>query len=960
MNERLQKAYLNLINSLLNCPSGEEAQILNANGDLVDAGLVQTMEQVASVLAEQGNPNAANFLRNIAAQLATAMGISSKAATPKAYLHFLGQVLQATSDSNGDPRQVYPLLEANLDKLNDTFAFILRGVVERILPTSEEKYTLAAAIGNFSNLIQKFDQGSKSSNLEIAITGYESVLPLYSREAFPQLWAIVRYGLGNAYVNRVSNEREQDLERAIDYYQNALQVYTRTAYREIWSKIQHNLAVAYMERIYEDKVENLLRAIECLENTLQVRTSPKDWADTQHELAIAYKQLAFTYLDRSRHDWTDSRYKVPLDKADPHQKLALTYFQNALQVYTPQDFPQDWGRTQMNLGGTYLERWEENQAITCFQNALQVYTPTNFPQEWATTQINLGIAYVQQGKREQAVACFENALQVFKRKDFPEKIGIILLHLAKAHSKPWEQNIPQNIPVAIQACKSALEIFTPTSFPYYCLETGWQLGLAAGKAGLFSVAIQGYAAAIDAIEQNYTWTTSESRRREFMEANIAVYQNMVQVCIFNGQLDLAIEYVERSKARNLVKLLATRDHYPKKVNPISFREIQALVDERTAILEWHITTRAFETFIITRQSPGIKVWQSAPEDRQPLTDRIKEYLSHSQDASNLQKQLPDLLKALAEILHIDEILELVPDNCDQIILVPHRFLHLLPLHAMTLANGSCFIDRFPKGVRYAPSCQLLQLSQNWERPNFSHLFAIQDPQQNLPYANLEVETLKRAFASFQVLAKADATKEVFTQAAAENLRSAHCLHFACHGKFNSQLPLESHLKLTDNFLLTLGEIFKLDLSQCRLVTLSACETGLIDLESSITDEYICLPSGFLYAGSLSVISSLWEVNSISTTFLMIKFYEILKKQQRQGMIDVAIALNQAQKWLRDLTSEEFEQILTKFQHQINQVLAQIPEGERPVAEASIRKIRKRQPRPFAHPYYWAAFTATGR
>lgn len=58
MNKRLP-AYLNLINQLLNCPSGEKPQILNANSDLVDAGLVQAIAQVAEVLVERGDRSSA-------------------------------------------------------------------------------------------------------------------------------------------------------------------------------------------------------------------------------------------------------------------------------------------------------------------------------------------------------------------------------------------------------------------------------------------------------------------------------------------------------------------------------------------------------------------------------------------------------------------------------------------------------------------------------------------------------------------------------------------------------------------------------------------------------------------------------------------------------------------------------------------------------------------------------------
>jgi hypothetical protein len=40
-----------------------------------------------------------------------------------------------------------------------------------------------------------------------------------------------------------------------------------------------------------------------------------------------------------------------------------------------------------------------------------------------------------------------------------------------------------------------------------------------------------------------------------------VYEKMIQACINNGQLDLAIETTERSRARHLVDLMASNDLY---------------------------------------------------------------------------------------------------------------------------------------------------------------------------------------------------------------------------------------------------------------------------------------------------------------------------------------------------------------------------------------------------------------
>ncbi len=146
------------------------------------------------------------------------------------------------------------------------------------------------------------------------------------------------------------------------------------------------------------------------------------------------------------------------------------------------------------------------------------------------------------------------------------------------------------------------------------------------------------------------------------------------------------------------------------------------------------------------------------------------------------------------------------------------------------------------------------------------------------------------------------------------------------------------------------------MNKCRLITLSACETGLIDL-NSISDEYIGLPSGFLFAGSPSVVSSLWTVNDLSTSFLMIKLYEILFDENQQ--VSVPVALKTAQNWLQNLTIEELDKFLWQYQPQIDKHLAQLRPGQRLVYEESLKQIRQRQPHPFINPYYWSGFIATG-
>ncbi|MEG4169244.1 MULTISPECIES: hypothetical protein [unclassified Microcoleus] len=57
MNSERQQAYLNLINQLLTCPSGDAAEILNTHPELLDDGLVAAMLEEADNLRKQGKLN---------------------------------------------------------------------------------------------------------------------------------------------------------------------------------------------------------------------------------------------------------------------------------------------------------------------------------------------------------------------------------------------------------------------------------------------------------------------------------------------------------------------------------------------------------------------------------------------------------------------------------------------------------------------------------------------------------------------------------------------------------------------------------------------------------------------------------------------------------------------------------------------------------------------------------------
>jgi hypothetical protein len=68
-NNDKTEAYLKLIQDLLGCPEGSEAEILAAHQELIGPQLVRVMKQVASQMAEEGDEQTATFLNNLAIEL---------------------------------------------------------------------------------------------------------------------------------------------------------------------------------------------------------------------------------------------------------------------------------------------------------------------------------------------------------------------------------------------------------------------------------------------------------------------------------------------------------------------------------------------------------------------------------------------------------------------------------------------------------------------------------------------------------------------------------------------------------------------------------------------------------------------------------------------------------------------------------------------------------------------------
>jgi hypothetical protein len=73
--EQRQTEYLQLIDRLLACPNRQEPEVLDAQPDLIDAGLVQALVRVGTMMAHQENQEGAKFLFHVARELAIQLNL---------------------------------------------------------------------------------------------------------------------------------------------------------------------------------------------------------------------------------------------------------------------------------------------------------------------------------------------------------------------------------------------------------------------------------------------------------------------------------------------------------------------------------------------------------------------------------------------------------------------------------------------------------------------------------------------------------------------------------------------------------------------------------------------------------------------------------------------------------------------------------------------------------------------
>jgi CHAT domain-containing protein len=317
------------------------------------------------------------------------------------------------------------------------------------------------------------------------------------------------------------------------------------------------------------------------------------------------------------------------------------------------------------------------------------------------------------------------------------------------------------------------------------------------------------------------------------------------------------------------------------VQPVTLAETQALLPESTALLEYFVSGREILVWVVERNATRVV---RLPVERSALLAEVQGFRTAIADRAALAD-----VERRARGLYDTLVAKALPAvRGDRLLIVPHDVLHYLPFAALRDPDGRWLVERYT--LTTLPSASVLKYLGDKGAAAGAATLAIGNPDLGpgleLRFAEREARVVaaERGPAA-TVLVRGEATEA----RAKALLGAAGIVHFATHGELSEDDPLSSALLLApgggEDGRLEVREVLGLDM-HARLVVLSACETGLGKLSRG--DELVGLQRAFLYAGTPTVVTTLWKVDDRASFELVRVFYA------RLAAADSAPALRQAQ------------------------------------------------------------------
>ncbi|MBD1813952.1 CHAT domain-containing protein [Microcoleus sp. FACHB-DQ6] len=634
---------------------------------------------------------------------------------------------------------------------------------------------------------------------------------------------------------------------------------------------------------------------------------------------------------------------------------ALAAYKQALEI--DPTYCNAWN----GLGFTLKDLGRNSEAIAAFDKALEF----TGDQDWMAWG-NRGFAFLRSGRYSEAIQNWDEGLQKYQPSNHNYRLACGNLHQAKgkAHYQHGKQTFTyfESFHKAKASYEQAREFLKSPLIPEAYLEV--MQGLITVCRSLGDTQTSQYLTEATTVLEKLILDdeTHPEIKLRLKRKFAGLYQLEVDTLVESGD---KVNALEKAEARKNFCLQWMRAASPNRTESPTYPQIRDLLanNTETAIIYWHLSPVSLTAFIITPDKfevistplcdlfpknnsqsleKWLKNWKTNYQNYGKTTSKQQSKESHP-----WRESMTAQLQKLADILKIPEICTHLT-NIQHLILIPHRDLHLLPLHF--LFSDNLFT------ITYLPSIQA-GIDRLDRKPSPSMSLLLVESPDPLLFAEIEASAIANFHLNCNTIPSSQATTDNLKEALQQ---AADIFHFTGHAYHNTKQPSQSALILKNKQPLTSEEIAKFDLQSYYLVCLSACETGITGKEELI-DEFVGLASSFLAAGAVYALSTLWIADEISTALMMIRFYEILNEQRCQNKLHPALALKEAQKWLRTITYSE----LSNWYLELSEIMKDNSGCSQDLRDQADR-IRRRDAKmgsdkpPYADLYHWAGFTITGK
>jgi len=753
----------------------------------------------------------------------------------------------------------------------------------------------------------------------ICLSYYQKALEVRQKIDDKQLIGASLNGIGLVYHFYIS-----DYERAIEYYDKAVVVWneiedwaglgeTLTYLASVYGEIgQPERAIQYFKQSYEinKKIGNYYRMAEARLNSginlHQIGKYPEALEDLESAIKIyrsiedtigigdVLTQMGFVYASIGDHNGGIEKCKE-----------ALQLMQQADDL---------WGMAGVynNMGIILQHAGRPERAVQYYENSLKSYEKLEDRSSELNVLNNLGTVYFDLKNYDLAEEYHTRSLQLSR--ELQSRIVEVqsLINLAN------DQNRLGKLDESLSNYESALPIARSLNNPEALWKTLVGIAEIYKLKGDYTRAIEYNEEGFKIIEKLRVGMQLEEFKTSYMARERYAYEDVINMLAElheenkNKGFDLiAFQYAQRSKSRAFMDLMAeSRAMADDSIDllhpqPVSLKEIQSsCLENNTVFLEYSLGDSNSYLWVITSddhsmvQLPDRKTLQEQIETMRfaLLNPEQDNYRFLTQSGYTLYTQL------------IEPAEQFLSENANLVIL-PDGILNYLPFEVLitqeqeknnkaSYSGLPYLVKKYP--ISYGQSSSILRSLVNMQNKKeitqraSKSLIAFGDPvYENMGYdpdistresfsrlehSGKEVEKIAGLFQDgfADIYLRIDATEE--------NVKSAGLLdrfnyvHFATHGLINEENPDLSSLVLslkgnsTEDGFLQATEIFNLDLD-ADLVVLSACQTGLGKMVRG--EGMIGLTRAFMYAGTPSVLVSLWSVSDRSTAVLMERFYEHL-------------------------------------------------------------------------------------